>query len=182
VPNAVRAETLDLLIVDDDYDTRELLADLCRTLGFGVATSQDGRGAIAAIERDPLQYGVVLTDINMPGADGFEVLRHARAANPSCYVVMITGYATLDSAVRAVKQGAYDFLAKPFASGQLEIVLSRIRDRMALESENRDLANQVMKARPGTVGRHDYGWRLDAIEQRLADIERAIRALADRHT
>jgi two-component system C4-dicarboxylate transport response regulator DctD len=178
----VHTAALELLIVDDDLETRELLAEFCRTLGFGVATSRDGRAAIAAVERDPLQYGVVLTDINMPGADGFEVLRRVRAANPSCYVVMITGYATLDSAVRAVKEGAYDFLAKPFAFGQLEIVLSRVRDRMALECENRDLARQVMQTRPGTAGRSDYGWRLDAIEQRLADIERAIRALGDRHT
>src|SRR5262245_20193206 len=96
-------DTLDVLIVDDERDTRELLADFCRTLGFGVATAQDGRAAMAAVQRQPTQFGVVLTDVSMPGADGFEVLRAVRAANPSCYVVMITGYATLDAAVRAVK-------------------------------------------------------------------------------
>ncbi len=168
-----------MLIVDDERDTRDLLAEFCRTLGFGVATAQDGRAAIAAVERNPQQFGIVLTDLSMPGADGFEVLHAVRAADPSCYVVMITGYATLDLAVRAVKEGAYDFLAKPFAFGQLEIVLSRVRDRMALERENRDLAHQVMKARTGTMGRTDYGWRLDSIEQRLGDIEHALRALAD---
>lgn len=177
--HAVLADMLDVLVVDDDRETRDLLADFCRTLGFGVATAQDGRAAISAVQRDPNQFGVVLTDLNMPGADGFEVLRAVRAVNPSCYVVMITGYATLDSAVRAVKEGAYDFLAKPFAFGQLEIVLSRVRDRMALERENRDLTHQVMKSRPGTMGRLDYGWRLDAIEQRLADIEVLLRAVID---
>lgn len=170
---------LEVLIVDDEHDTRELLADFCRTLGCGVATAQDGRAAIAAIERDPHQFDVVLTDLNMPGADGFDVLRAVRAASPSCYVVMITGYATLDSAVRAVREGAYDFLAKPFAFGQLELVLSRVRDRMALERENRDLTHQVMKARPETMGRADYGWRLDSIEQRLIDIEVLLRAVID---
>lgn len=172
--------TLDVLIVDDERESRELLADFCRSLGYGVATAQDGRAAMSAVQRHPQQFGVVLTDIHMPGADGFELLRGIRAASPSCYVVMITGYATLDSAVRAVKEGAYDFLAKPFAFGQLEIVLSRICDRMALEQENRDLAHQVGKARPGTMGRGDYGWRLDAIEQRLGDIERMLRALGER--
>jgi DNA-binding NtrC family response regulator len=71
------------------------------------------------------------------------VLKAARDANPSCYVVIITGYATIDSAIRAVRTGAYDYLAKPFALGQLEVVLRRIRDRMALERENRELVRQV---------------------------------------
>ncbi len=179
MPHAVLTDMLDVLVVDDERETRDLLADFCRSLGFNVATAQDGRAAIAAVERDPDQFSVVLTDLSMPGADGFEVLRAVRAANPSCYVVMVSGYATLDAAVRAVKEGAYDFLAKPFALGQLEIVLSRIGDRMALEQENRDLSQQVRKARPGTLGRHDYGWRLDAIEQRLADIEVLLRAVID---
>ncbi len=180
MPIAVTTPTPDVLIVDDERETRELLADFCRSLGFGVATAQDGRAAMSAVQRHPHQFDVVLTDIHMPGADGFELLHAIRAASPSCYVVMITGYATLDSAVRAVKEGAYDFLAKPFAFGQLEIVLSRICDRMALEQENRDLAYRAGKALPETMGRSDYGWRLDAIEQRLSDIERLLRALGER--
>ena len=71
----------------------------------------------------PQQFAVIITDLHLPGADGFEVLRAAREANPSIYVVMITGYASIDSAVRAVREGAYDYLAKPFALGQLEVVL-----------------------------------------------------------
>jgi two-component system response regulator HydG len=172
-------DTLDVLIVDDERETRELLADFCRTLGFGVATAQDGRAAMSAVQRQPSQFSVVLTDLSMPGADGFEVLRAARAANPSCYVVVITGYATLDSAVRAVKEGAYDFLAKPFAFGQLEIILSRVRDRMALERENRSLAHQVARARSRPDPASDLGWRLDIMEQRLGEIERMLRKLTD---
>jgi two-component system response regulator HydG len=173
------APPLDVLIVDDERETRELLSDFCRSLGFGVATAQDGRAAMSAFARDPRQFDVVLTDLHMPGADGFEVLRAIRGVNPSCYVVVITGYATLDSAVRAVKEGAYDFLAKPFAFGQLEIILSRICDRMMLERENRDLALQVGKSR-ATGGRGDVAWRLDTIERRLGEIEDLLRTLADR--
>jgi len=75
----------------------------------------------------------------MPHADGFAVLDAARRAHASCYVVIITGYASIDVAVQAVRAGAYDLLAKPFALAQLELVLARIKDRMALESENRQL-------------------------------------------
>src|SRR5215208_366999 len=131
------ATALEVLIVDDEPETRDMLSEFCRALGLSVATAEDGRAALSAIARAPSQYQVVLTDICMPGADGFEVLKTARSVNPSTYVVMITGYATLDSALRAVREGAYDFLPKPFALGQLEMLLARIRDRMALEDENR---------------------------------------------
>src|SRR5688572_31296403 len=79
----------------------------------------------------------------MPGADGFEVLKTARAGNRACYVVMITGYATLDSALRAVREGAYDYLAKPFSLGQLDVMLARIRNLLSLERENRDLRRRL---------------------------------------
>ena len=116
----------------------------------------------------------------MRGADGFEVLKASRAANPSAYVVMITGYATLDSALRAVREGAYDYLPKPFALGQLEVVFARIRDRIALEAENRMLTRQMdgMRDASGAGGsqRRDLSWRLDAIEERLGRIEELLRA------
>jgi DNA-binding NtrC family response regulator len=168
------AESLDVLIVDDEADTREVLSEFCRAQGLSVATAHDGRAAIAAIQRAPAQFCVVITDLHLPGADGFEVLRAAREANPSAYVVMITGYASLDSAVRAVREGAYDYLAKPFALGQLEVVLRRIRDRMALERENRELSRQV-EGRDAPSGPTDLAWRLDAIDERLARIEALLR-------
>lgn len=171
------AEHFEVLIVDDEPETCDLLSEHCRTRGLEVAVAQDGRAAIAAIERAPSRFAVILTDLHMPGADGFEVLRTARAANPSSYVVMMTGYATLDSALRAVREGAYDYLPKPFSLGQLDVVLTRVRDRMALERENRDLLRQTKgAAAPTPVA--DVNWRLAAIEERLTTIEALLRALA----
>ena len=171
---SVQLPKTEALIVDDDVRARELLSEFCRAQGFEVATAHDGRAAISAITRDPAQFAVIITDLHLPGADGFEVLRAARDANPSAYVVMITGYASIDSAVRAVREGAYDYLAKPFALGQLEVVLKRIRDRMALEQENRELTKLVgVREASGTPS--DLGWRLQAIEERLAHIEALLR-------
>ena len=141
-------EVLEVLLVDDELSTRELLEQFCRSRNLSVTTASDGRAAITALERNPSRFTLVLTDINMPGADGFEVLKTARAGNRSCYVVMITGYATLDSALRAVKEGAYDYLAKPFSLGQLDVMLARIRHLIALETENRDLRRRL-SGRPG---------------------------------
>ena len=136
-------EPLEVLLVDDELSTRELLEQFCRSRNLPVTTASDGRAAITALERAPSRFSLVLTDINMPGADGFEVLKTARAGNRACYVVMITGYATLDTALRAVKEGAYDYLAKPFSLGQLDVMLARIKDKMALERENRDLRRRL---------------------------------------
>jgi two-component system response regulator HydG len=177
--SAPTPESFDVLVVDDEAETREVLAEFCRTLGLTVTSADDGRSAVTAIQRAPAQFRVVLTDIWMRGADGFEVLKAARAANPSAYVVMITGYATLDSALRAVREGAYDYLPKPFALGQLEVVFSRIRDRIALETENRMLSRQMSGLREAgggsSVRRDDLAWRLDAIEERLARIEELLK-------
>src|SRR5436190_3407612 len=117
----------EVLIVDDEVDTCELLAEVCRAHSLPSATARDGRAAIDAIRRTPARFSIVITDLHMPGADGIAVLNAARAVNPSCYVVIITGYGTIDSAVRAVRQGAYDYLTKPFALGQIEVVIRRIR-------------------------------------------------------
>lgn len=136
-------EPIEVLLVDDELSTRELLEQFCRSRNLPVTSAADGRAAIKALERAPSRFTIVMTDINMPGADGFEVLKTARAANNACYVVMITGYATLDSALRAVREGAYDYLAKPFSLGQLDVLLARIKDRIALERENRDLRRRL---------------------------------------
>jgi two-component system, NtrC family, response regulator AtoC len=159
----------ELLVVDDDPDIRELLVEHLRSKGLRVATAADGRAAVAAIERSPGHFGLIFTDLQLPGADGLAVLRTAKHVYPACHVVIITGYASLDSAIEAVRLGAYDYLTKPFSLGQLDVILGRIRDRQALEKENRQLARQV--------GERDYGTapsvhgRLDSIEARLERIE-----------
>jgi DNA-binding NtrC family response regulator len=176
---SLHSPKIDVLIVDDEVQTRELLSEFCRAHGYEVATANDGRAAIAALLRSPHQFRIVITDLQLPGADGFEVLTSAREANPSVYVVMITGYASIDSAVRAVREGAYDYLAKPFALGQLEVVLRRIKDRMSLEEENRELNRRITgQEQHAAAGGGDLGWRLQAIEERLAHIEALLKARA----
>jgi len=160
------------LVVDDEPEIRELLGEYLRGRGLTVATAHDGRAAVAALERSAGRYGLVLTDINMPGADGLAVLRAARAVNASAYVVIITGYASLDSAIQAVQLGAHDYLAKPFSLGQIGVILQKIGDRVSLERENRELTTRSIANRQPSIGA-----RLDTIDHRLARIETM---LADR--
>ncbi len=124
---------LDVLVVDDDPAVRELLLEYFTALGFRASGAHDGRGAITTLQRSWGRFGLVVTDLNLPGADGFAVLQAARQANVNCFVVIITGYASLDSAIRAVRVGAYDYLTKPFSLGQLDVILSRIREKRAAQ-------------------------------------------------
>jgi DNA-binding NtrC family response regulator len=156
-----------------------------RDKGFEVASTGDGRAAVAAIEREPARYRLILTDLQLPGADGLAVLRAAKRANPSCYVVIITGYASLDSAIQAVRFGAYDYLTKPFSMGQIDVIVQRVTDRLALEAENRLLSKQLGATRP-IADREPQGTspevaaRLDTIEAKLVRVEALLAQLADR--
>jgi DNA-binding NtrC family response regulator len=158
----------EVLVVDDDEDILELIVSYFNGLGMLVTGAKDGRAAIAALQRSGGRYGLVVTDLNLPGADGFAVLQAARQANNQCYVVIVTGYASLDSAIHAVRVGAYDYLTKPFSMGQLDVVLTRITDRASLEQRNRDLGR-------ATVAGSEASWeRMDAASATLSSLEQGI--------
>jgi DNA-binding NtrC family response regulator len=181
-PSRARTEPLDLLVVDDEADARDLLGEFCTAQGFRVAYAADGRAAVAALERNAPAYPIVIADLHLPHADGFAVLEAARQANPACYVVIVTGYATIDAAVRAVRLGAYDFLAKPFALGQLELVLNRIRDRMALEYQNRTLSQQAVGGTAAPSAVSDLHAALRRLEDRVATLETLVMRVGHRPT
>jgi two-component system response regulator AtoC len=158
-----------VLVVDDDEAVREVLLSYFGRHNCRVTGATDGRAAIATLERSQGRYAVVVSDLSLPGADGLAVLKAARAANASCYVVIVTGYATLDSAIAAVRLGAYDYLVKPFSLGQLDVILSRIGDRQMLERENRALIAGEPVGRGGPDP--DLGPRLARVEEALVRIE-----------
>lgn len=166
-----------MFVVDDEPDVRELLVDYFRELGHEVASAPDGTAAVAEITANPAKYNIIISDLQLPGIDGLGVLKAARDANPAATVIIVTGYASVDSAVRAVRLGAYDYLTKPFTLGQIEVIVNRAAERQALEAENRKLARQM----DGDVGEPAPGiaTRLDAIDLRLARIERALTGLSE---
>src|SRR5262245_53210885 len=174
MPSSTNPPLFEVLVVDDDEAIRELIVTYFNGLGMLVNGAQDGRTAIATLQRSNVRFGLVVTDLNLPGADGFAVLQAARHANPHCYVVIVTGYASLDSAIHAVRVGAYDYLTKPFSMGQLDVVLTRITDRMSLENQRREPPRLAAGALRGRV---DPPPQLDAIEDRLSRIESTIERL-----
>ncbi len=172
MPQTVR-RPLRVLIVDDEADVRDLLVEYFREAGHDVSSAADGTQAVAEIASHPTKYDFVISDLQLPGVDGLGVLKAAKAANPSISVIFITGYASVDSAVRAVRLGAYDYLTKPFTLGQIDVIVQRAAERQALEAENRQLARKV-DGREVADAPSDLGERLDQIDARLARIERAL--------
>ncbi len=163
------------LVVDDDEAVREVIVAYLSKQGMAVTGVTDGRAAVSALERSNGRYQLVVTDLSLPGADGLAVLRAARQANASSYVVIVTGYASLDSAISAVRLGAYDYLTKPFSLGQLDVILRRIGDRESLEHENRTLLHGDPRgAVRGAPATPDLVERLQRIEAAVARIEAAV--------
>lgn len=118
-----------ILVVDDDLLLREMLLANLSNEGYSTDQASDAAEAIALLQED--EYMVVITDKNMPGTDhrgegGLDVLAFARQHNPECAVIMITGYATADSAIEALRLGAFDYLHKPFNLTDLNHKLHRI--------------------------------------------------------
>jgi YesN/AraC family two-component response regulator len=127
-----------ILIVDDEAGVRKVLEQVLQEDGFQVISAADGREALKIFEKKP--FPLVITDIVMPEMDGIELLQSIRPHSPDTQVIIITSYASVETAVKALRCGAYDYLFKPFEN--LDLVSAAVRravERIELERENRRL-------------------------------------------
>jgi DNA-binding NtrC family response regulator len=137
-----------ILIVDDEADGREALAELTAGWGYDVQTAADGSEALRrAIEWHP---DIILTDLVMPNMDGLWLLRALRAELPDCPVVLLTGRGSIQIAVQAIKEGAWDFIEKPLEVSRLRIVLDRAVEKKETMREVQLLRRRVAALAPGT--------------------------------
>ncbi len=134
-------EKASILVVDDDRAIRESLNSLLSDKGYDVLTVEDGHQAIDAVRQR--EWDVAMVDLKMPGIDGLEVLREVTKMSPNTKVIIITGYATVESAVEAMKQGAVDYIAKPFTVDELLIRLEKTLENVRLLHENIYLREQL---------------------------------------
>ena len=163
-----------ILVVDDDVLIRESLGELLTIEGYAVDVAQGGREAVHKLAAHA--YDVVFTDINMPEVTGFDVLREVNLKFPETRVVLITGFGEVQSAVQAIKQGAYDYVQKPLMDDNIKVIVRRVLEQKRLSEENRTL-RQRLGMRPkfaNFVGRDPKVTRIFEIIEAIADTKTTV--------
>jgi DNA-binding NtrC family response regulator len=136
-----RDETFHILIVDDNRELREILAEYLRDEGDCVEGAGNGREALEMYEKHP--FDLIVTDLNMPELSGIELIREIAKYGRTTECIIITGYASLDTAIEAVKIGAFDYIVKPFRMEELKVVIKNARDKILLKKVNTRLFEKL---------------------------------------
>jgi DNA-binding NtrC family response regulator len=142
-PQILGANFLNLLIVEDDRTTREACREVARSLGFNTQVAESAEQAMRQLDHTD----AVLLDLR-PGTASLETLQTIKKHRPDALVIVVTGYGTVQSAVQAMKDGAYDYVTKPFSMGELRLLLGRVAAHLHLKTENRVL-RETIKSRQG---------------------------------
>jgi DNA-binding NtrC family response regulator len=162
-----------ILIVDDEPDMVENCARILRRAGHRCLTATDPLRAAALLESE--RPDLMLTDLKMPGMDGMELMRRAHKIDPALPVVVITAFATIESAVAAVKEGAFDYLPKNFSVDQLNVSVERALRARSLQVENRNLREQLQS----TYGLENVIGRSPSMAQVFELVKKAARSEAN---
>ena len=148
----MRERALRILVVDDEPSNRAIVADILHDQRHEVETAASGAEALQKVAAGP--FDLMLSDLRMPGMDGLELLRAAQQAQPDLAVILMTAFGTIQSAIEAMKHGAYDYLQKPFAKDELIARVRRAAERAFLVRENQKLRRRLEdEAGPRILGR-----------------------------
>jgi two-component system response regulator HydG len=140
-PQIEGANLLNLLVVDDERAIREACREVAQGLGFNTFASDSAEHAYRMLDAHGID--VVLLDLRLPGAGGLEALHQIKERRPDAVVIVVTGYGTVQSAVQAMKNGAYDYVTKPFGMDELKLLLERVATHLKLKTENRMLREKI---------------------------------------
>lgn len=134
---------LEILVVDDEPGTRELLQSALQEEGYLVTSAKSGEEACQKFDKK--HFELVITDLKMPGLNGIDLLKKVKEHSPESLVILITGYSSLRSAINAIREGAYDYLTKPFQLDELYIVVKNAVEHIKLIKENNKLLEDLKK-------------------------------------
>ena len=135
-----------VLVVDDEQSMRELLGIMLRQVGYDVTQADGGEAAIQTLKTTDV-FDLVITDLRMRKVDGLAVLRAAKEHSPQTVVLVVTAFASTETAVEAMKLGAYDYVTKPFKLDELKLTIANALERKRLQDENRELKRQLRTER-----------------------------------
>lgn len=160
-------EQFKVLVVDDDDTLLQLLTETVQTMGCEAVSARSGRDALDIISER--KYDIVVTDLKMPGMDGLELLGEIKKIDKDVVVIMVTGYATLETAVKAIEKGAYDYIAKPFRLDELMVVIKNACERLRLLKQKSALLDELK-------GAYNEIDRLKKVAEVAVDSESAVNA------
>ena len=163
------AEPATLLVADDDPGLRESLERTLTREGYRVVLASDGRAALERVQAGGVD--LIVTDLRMPGLTGLELLRAAKAIMPDVDVILLTAFGTVEEAVKAMKDGAYDFLTKPFRREQLIKLVDKALERRDLIEQNKALKKQLedIRAKGQMIGSSPAYRRMLSLVEQIAD-------------
>ncbi|MSN25534.1 MAG: response regulator [Geobacter sp.] len=141
------ADEIKILVIDDDKSGREALSLLLQSAGYSVVSTSNGEDALDLIAGE--QFQIIVSDLFLPDKSGFDVMNSVRNVSPATEVIVVTGHASAQTAVRAMKEGAFDYITKPIDFDELKIVISKALEKQQLLSENVYLRKQLQ-------GRFDF--------------------------
>jgi two-component system response regulator PilR (NtrC family) len=158
-----------ILVVDDEKSLREVMSIMLKRAGYEVTEASDGEQAIGQVNKEI--YDLVITDLRMPKADGMDVLKAVKSSSPDTVVLVVTAFGTADSAVEAMKQGAYDYLTKPFQVDEVQLIIRNALEKRRLSTENmllkREIASHSSFAQ--IVGQSDAMQKVFDVVRKVAD-------------
>jgi two-component system NtrC family response regulator len=171
-----------ILVADDEEDFRAVVAEHLRDLGHTVLEAPDGREALALARHRPVD--VALVDLKMPGLSGVELLAALRELDPGIEVILITGHATVETAIGAMKQGAYDYLLKPCRLAELGAVVAGALEKRHLRQEGDRLREQLRRAEPPSelIGRSKAMEAVRELISRVAPTDSTVLLLGESGT
>ncbi len=129
-----QTQELNILLIEDEAEVRESYVDMFSFLGLKVDTAENGLDGLSKL--DDKYYDIVVTDLNMPVMDGLETLRRIKKLNEEIEVIVITGFATIENAIGAMKQGAFDYITKPVSMEHVKIVMNKCIQKITARKEN----------------------------------------------
>ena len=154
-----------ILVVDDDEGVRQVLAQALKESGYQVADAESGERAVEALKES--NFDLVILDMVLPRVDGMQVLKQLTALRSEIPVIMITGYASVETAIKAIKMGAVDYVVKPFRMEEVDLVVKRALERSHLRRENATLRRQL----ESTYGVHNMVGQSPAMRRVFALVE-----------
>ena len=134
-----------VLLVEDDDEMRIMLGDFISRMGVGIRTARDVPAALRTIQTESPPFNIVMTDLRLPGGTGMDVVKAAHARSPESLVTIVTGYASLETAIEAIRLGAYDYITKPFSLDEIGVQVRNMVERVALSRENARLSIRLQE-------------------------------------